>query len=223
MAISITILGQSLLKSREAARLEKEILEKQIAVALSQIQPHFLYNSLNAIEDLCYEDSEKAAKTINDFAQYLRENLDSLKGRDLVLFSQELKHTKIYLNLEQLRMGDKLKVEYDIKEEHFMLPTLTLQPIVENAVRHGIFKKEGPGTVKISTRMEKDHAVIIVEDDGVGFDTSIIGKSANDGEKSHIGIINVGRRLKAQAGGKLEIESTPGKGTKITIHGGKNE
>ena len=222
-AISITILGQSLLRARQAAVLEKEILEKQIAVALSQIQPHFLYNSLNAIEDLCYEDSEKAAKTINDFAQYLRENLDSLKGRDLVLFSQELKHTKTYLNLEQLRMGDKLRVEYDIKEENFMLPTLTLQPIVENAVRHGIFKKDGPGTVKISTRLEKDHAVIVVEDDGVGFNTSINGKTTEDGERSHIGIINVERRLRAQAGGKLEIDSIPGKGTIIKIHGGVKE
>lgn len=194
---------------------EKEIKlkEQRMSLMLSQIQPHFLYNTLNTITALCRINPKLAEETTIKFSKYLRENMYNMGKNDTQLFSKELEHTNIYLDIEKLRFGDRVKVEYDIKTEDFNMPTLTLQPIVENAVKHGICNKVEGGTIKISTEKKgKDH-IIIISDNGIGFE---MGKALNDG-RTHVGIQNVKERLKTIVDADLEITSFIGIGTVVKI------
>jgi signal transduction histidine kinase len=203
--------------SDQTERYTRQVEENaslQVEIMLSQIQPHFLFNTLAAIGRLCRNDPE-AKEAINKFARYLRGNMDSLSHQAPIPFSGELAHTKAYLELEQLRFGEELKIEYDLEVQEFLLPTLTLQPLVENAVRHGVRAREnGAGTVTIATRERADSYEIIITDDGPGFDPS--APRPEDG-RSHVGLDNVRERLRRVSGGELRIESEPGKGTKAII------
>ncbi len=192
---------------------ELELAENRIAMMLSQIQPHFLYNTLVVIRQLCDMDPKQAKAAITSFADYLRSNLDSLIIKIPIPFSSELEHVKNYLALETQRFGDLLEVKYNIKVNDFRMPSLSLQPIVENAVIHGILKKDAGGTVIISTGETADYWVVTVEDDGVGFDTEI----KHDDENTHIGIGNVEQRLESMCGGSIAINSKVGKGTEAII------
>lgn len=193
----------------------EELRDTRAELMVSQMQPHFIYNALTAIKYLCKHDPEMAAQTIDEFSGYLRGNIDSLTEKDTIPFEKELEHTRNYLAIEKKRFAERLNVTYQIETENFMIPPLTLQPIAENAVKHGICKKKGGGTLSIHV-MEIEHAYqIIVSDDGVGFDANVpVG--ARDGRK-HIGIENVRERVKQRCRGTLKIESIPGKGTVVTI------
>ena len=180
---------------------------------VSQIQPHFLYNSLTSIAMLCTKDPKRARTATINFADYLRGNMNSLKERNPVPFKQELAHLKKYLMLEEMRFGDLLHIEYDIQCSDFLIPQLSVQPLVENAVKHGVGMKEDGGTVTISTRETDDSYLVEVRDDGVGFDPSV---PKNDG-RSHVGMENVRSRLKEMVNGRVEITSEPGKGTTAVI------
>ncbi len=194
---------------------EKEIKlrEQRLQLMLSQIQPHFLYNTLNTITALCRSNPKLAEETTIKFSKYLRENMSSLEESYMNTFFQELEHTKIYLEIEKLRFGNRLKVIYDIKTNDFDMPILTLQPIVENAVKHGICKKVEGGTVTISTEKKGNDVVIKITDDGVGFE---LDETLNDGN-THIGIQNVKERLKIIINAEMEIKSFVGIGTTIKI------
>lgn len=194
-------------------RQEAELQKASIAIMLSQIQPHFLYNSLCVIQDLCNGKAPEAEQATIAFSRFLRGNLDSLKADKPIAFKQELTHTRYYLTLEQLRFGERLRVAYNIQSELFRLPALSLQPIVENAVRYGVMKRPEGGTVTISSQETNTHYVITVEDNGVGFDP--LEKHA-DG-RTHIGISNVRQRLQDMCAGSLLLESTPRQGTLATI------
>ncbi|MEG2105168.1 MAG: ATP-binding protein, partial [Oscillospiraceae bacterium] len=154
-----------------------------------------------------------AKKVTAEFADYLRHNLDSLTQSKPVPFEDELQHTKVYLGIEQKRFEERLRVVYDIERADFCVPSLTMQPLVENAVKHGVVKRKNGGTVTISTREREDCYKIIITDDGVGFD---INKPQADAD-THIGIQNVRDRLWSMCGGTLAIESEIGKGTTATI------
>ena len=188
--------------------------QQRMQIMLSQIQPHFLYNTLSAIQYLCDHDPKAAGAMTENFSRYLQGNMSALKDDGEIPFDRELEHTRIYLEIEQVRYDDALRVEYDVACTDFKLPTLTLQPIVENAVRHGARGKKGTGTVKLATREYPDRYEITVEDDGPGFDPKA-PMLADDG-RDHIGIGNVRDRLR-QIGGDLHIQSEPGKGTLVTI------
>ncbi|MBR3333471.1 MAG: histidine kinase [Clostridia bacterium] len=191
----------------ENSKLRAEIL-------LSQIQPHFLFNTLGTISHLC-TDSPEAKDAILLFSRYLRGNIDVLSHETQIPFAREAEHTKLYLELEKLRFGDSLQVSWDLACTGFRIPSLTLQPLVENAVRHGVRgNPDGCGTVRISSEDCSDHYEIRVEDDGPGFPSE--NTQAQDG-KTHVGIENVKERLRIVCGGKLEISSVPGRGTRITI------
>lgn len=194
---------------------EKEIKlrEQRVSLMLSQIQPHFLYNTLNTITALCRANPKLAEETTIKFSKYLRENMYSMGENDTHPFPQELEHTNIYLDIEKLRFGDRVKVQYDIKSDDFNMPILTLQPIVENAVKHGICKKLEGGTIKISTEKKGRDHIITIADNGIGFE---IDKALNDG-KPHIGIQNVNERLKSTVKAELEITSLIGIGTTVKI------
>ncbi|MDO4545287.1 MAG: histidine kinase [Bacillota bacterium] len=198
---------------------ELELADSHMAVMLSQIQPHFLYNTLNAIDQLCFVDPERAHRAILTFSKYLRENMDSLSKKSLVTFEEELEHTKLYLELEKMRFEENLKIVVDTPFTDFMVPVLTLQPVVENAVRYGASKRPGGGTVTISTAQDETCWRIIVADDGAGFDPadSLSDDGSISNGRSHMGIANVRSRLTAACGGKLHIDSRQGKGTIVTI------
>ncbi len=197
----------------ERNALQLELQKNRESIMLSQIQPHFLYNTLNTIYYLCGKDAKTAQNAISSFSDYLRENLDSLDSEDLVVFEKELHHVKTYLQLEQIRFDEELKVVYDIQTTAFLLPILTVQPLVENAVKHGISKKRGGGSVTVATREHADCYAITVSDTGVGFDTE---EYMHDGKK-HVGIENVRRRLQTMCGGTLSIVSAVGNGTTATV------
>ena len=194
-------------------QMQRELAESRVDIMVSQIQPHFLYNSLTSIAMLCTIDPETAQEATVTFADYLRGNMDSLKQKEPVPFSKELEHLKKYLYIEKLRFGKKLNVVYDIQTESFVLPQLSIQPLAENAVKHGISKKRGGGTLTISTRETDNAFQVIVSDDGKGFD---VNKVKNDG-RSHIGMDNVHMRLKEMCGGEVEISSKIDEGTVATV------
>lgn len=195
-------------KSKEA-----ELYDLRIEVMLSQIGHHFIFNTLSTIKYLCGKDPKAAEQTVVEFADYLRGTLDSLSQNRCIPFETELEHVKNYLAIEKKRFGDRVNVEYDIKETDFVIPALSLQPIVENAVKHGICKREDGGTIKISTYSDGDYFKIKVEDDGIGFDPS---EEKNDG-MNHIGINNVKSRLHTMCEGTLDVTSKKGIGTTAII------
>lgn len=194
-------------------KLKEELEQSRISVMLSQIQPHFLYNSLTSVMDLCDSDPKQAKAAIADFADYLRGNLSSLKTENLISFRTELEHIQKYLRLEKLRFQDELEILYDIRVQDFMLPALSVQPLIENAVKHGVGQKVGGGIVSIHTHETEEHYVVRVIDDGVGF---VDGEYAEDGG-THVGIENTKKRLEMMVNAQLEIESKKGEGTKATI------
>ena len=185
--------------------------EQRIQIMMTQIQPHFLYNTLATIRALCRRDAEKAGDVAEKFGDYLRQNLDSLNVVGLIPFQKELEHTKVYAEIEMVRF-ENIRVVYDIQDDRFDVPPLTLQPLVENAIRHGV-RIRPEGVVRISTRKAETHHEIVVWDNGTGFDVSKIDAAEGD----HIGLRNVRERIESMCGGKLEIESLPGEGATITI------
>ncbi|EEQ58402.1 ATPase/histidine kinase/DNA gyrase B/HSP90 domain protein [Clostridiales bacterium 1_7_47FAA] len=200
-------------QSRKFSQEELELEKSRTAIMLSQIHPHFLYNSLSVIKGLCQTDPRQAELAVDHFSGFLRGNLDSLTAGSPIPFSQELSHTRHYLELEQMRFGHRLNVIYDTPVTDFLIPPLTLQPIVENAVRHGIVKCEEGGTLTVATALTSDAYTVTVTDDGVGFDPS---GPLQDGKK-HIGIQNVRKRLQAQCSASLTIRSVRGCGTTAMI------
>ena len=200
-------------QKNEIAQKEVEQVKMETSLMLSQIQPHFLYNCLSTIAELCDEDPALAEKTTTTFADYLRENMDCIGSEMPVSFEEEMKHVEKYVWLEKLRFGDRVNVEYDLSRTDFLVPALTVQPLVENAIKHGICKKKGGGTVTISSYDDSKSHIITISDDGVGFDPSAI---PND-ERQHIGIGNVRKRLQSMVNGSMKIETAPGKGTTVTI------
>lgn len=199
-------------QTQQSDALKIKMAESRTAIMLSQIQPHFLYNSLTAIQDLC-RGNPTAQKAVLTFSKYLRTNMDSLFQKEPIAFEKELDHVEQYLSLEKLRYEERLSVVYEIQAIDFMMPTLTLQPIVENAVQHGVMQREEGGRIIIRTAEEADQYVISVIDDGVGFDPD----TEKDDGRSHAGIANVRMRLKAMCKGTLSFQSKSGVGTTATI------
>lgn len=209
----------------ELAERDRELAEARGDIMLSQIQPHFLYNTLTAIRELCLTDSVQAADMVTRFSRFLRENMASLTSKNPIPIDRELKHVETYLDLERRRFGDRLQVEYDIRARGFSCPPLVVQPLVENAVRHGVTRRVEGGCVTISTRELPCAFEVVVSDDGVGFDVAAqsgdaLGAPAfapGPNGRAHVGIRNVSMRLREVCGGDLEVTSTPGEGTVARI------
>ena len=217
IAISISMIlmfvASMIEQNENLARKEKEAADLRISIMISQIAPHFIYNTLTSIKEMCSSEPEMAGELTGQFAEYLRGNLESLNMDKPVPFDRELSHVKCYAAIEEKRFAGRVKVEYDIQDDEFLIPALTLQPIVENAIKHGLCKKRGGGTVIIHTERKDDSVYVTVTDNGAGFD---MNKLEGDG-KVHVGIRNVKERLSNMTGGSLNIESRVGEGTKVCI------
>ena len=189
---------------------KQKMIEKQKnALMLSQINPHFVYNTLSTIASMC-DISPKQAKYLTiDFSQYLRRNIGSLSSEELIPFESEMEHVACYLKIEKARFRERLNVIYSTQCKDFCVPPLTVQPLVENAIKHGITKKASGGTVKISTFEEEGSYVIEIIDDGVGFDT--------ESAEMHVGLENVKARVADMCRGTVTVKSTPSIGTRVTI------
>ena len=198
------------------AKEGEKIKDAQIKLMTSQIQPHFIYNVLSSISTLITIDSAKAQEALDYFTDYLRSNLSSLGEAGLISFDKELKHIKAYLSLEKIRFNDRLNVIYDIEVTDFLVPPLTIQPIVENAVKHGILEKLEGGTVKIKTYETDESYVIEVIDDGIGFDINEVDLKGTE----HIGLKNIMYRINNTNNGNFEVCSEKNNGTtiKVTFH-----
>ena len=191
-------------------RQQKENAAQQASITVLQMRPHFIYNTLMSIYYLCKQDAEKAQQVILDFSSYLRKNFTAIAKADAIPFEEELEHTRAYLAVEQARFKDQLLVEFDTPFTDFRIPPLTLQPIVENAVKHGMDPELEPLFISISTRRQDGYAEITVDDSGPGY------QPADDNEP-HIGLDNVRERLKMMCKGDLTISRRDCGGTIVTI------
>ena len=201
-------------KEQELQKQESELLEANFKIMLSQIQPHFLFNALTCIIDLCDTNPQAAKDTTIFFAHYLRNNLEAINNSHQIPFSQELKHIKNYLNIEKVRF-EGLVDEYNIQYDNFLVPILSVQPLVENAVKYGIAKNGNKGIISISTYKVDDFYVIEVSDDGAGFD---VENYKADTSRVHLGIDSCKHRIETQAHGKFMIESKIGVGTLVKVY-----
>ena len=197
---------------REITRQQQEIANQKASIMVLQMRPHFIYNTMTSIYCLCGQDPEKARQVIMDFTTYLRKNFTAIASPDLIPFSAELEHVRAYLAVEQAQYEDSLSVDYDTPHTWFRIPSLTLQPIVENAVKHGRDPYAGPFHISIRTRKTNSGSEIIVADNGRGLLPS-------DNEEPHIALKNIEERLEIMCGGSLTITPGDGSGTvvKLTI------
>ena len=195
--------------------------EQRIQIMMTQIQPHFLYNTLSTIQVLCSVDPKQAAEITGKFSAYLRQNLNTLEFSGLIPFTRELEHTKTYAEIEMIRFPN-IRVEYLVEDSDFSLPPLTIQPLVENAIRHGVRIRE-EGIVRVTARRVKDGHEIVIWDNGVGFDVNASQKK--DG--THVGLKNVRERIEKLCGGSMRVESRVGEGTTVALlipgEGGTND
>ena len=195
----------------EKIMLNAQLAESRISTMMSQIRPHFIYNTLGSIEQLCEVDPKKAGELVHDFAKYLRGNFGELDNPKPILMSQEMEHVHHYISIENVRFPD-MTFTFEMNSDDFKIPALTVQPIVENAIKHGLMRLQSGGTIRVvSFETETDYCVT-VEDDGVGFDTNVLLD-----ERKHVGLRNIRERLKTMVNGTLEIKSVVNEGTKVLI------
>lgn len=198
----------------EKARLEKQLRESRIELMGSQIQPHFIYNTLNSIQALIRIDPDEAYRMIYNFSIYLRANLISIQEQQKIPFQDELSHIKAYMEIEKVRFDERLEVVYELEVTDFMVPPLSIQPIVENAVKHGICKKPEGGTVWIRTYKDKQGIVVEVQDDGVGFE---VEKRLRNENLENVGFANMQYRVQEICHAQVNVFSKLGKGTIVSI------
>ncbi len=207
--------NKNFIKSKNIIENQKAESDAKMSIMLAQIKPHFLYNTLNSIAILCESNPKQARDLTIRFAKYLRNNMNSLSYEYPVPFTQALEILRNYLEIEKIRFSNKLKVIENIHVTDFYIPVLTIQPLCENAVKHGIAKKPTVGTLTVTTFDDKYNYYIQIEDDGVGFDPKIIEEKSKSGQS--IGLQNVRGRLKTMVGGVLTLSSTLNVGTKVVV------
>lgn len=194
-------------------RQQIEIANQRANIMVLQMRPHFIYNTMTSIYYLCDKDPQKAKRVTMDFTTYLRKNFTAIVSSEPIPFSDELEHTRAYLAVEQVQCRERLFVEYDTPHIMFRVPPLTLQPIVENAVKHGMDPEADPLRISIHTRRTDKGSEIIIEDNGSGF------APAEGGGEPHTALANIKQRLEMMCGGEMMIMPREGGGTvvKVTI------
>ena len=214
--ISISILALTMFiiilsdEVEQSLRQEQEIARQHASIMALQMRPHFIYNTMTSIYYLCDQDPARAKQITMDFTTYLRKNFTALASEELIPFTEELEHTRAYLAVEQAQFDDRLFVDYDTPHTAFRLPPLTLQPIVENAVKHGMDPEAEPLHITIRTRDTAAGSEITVLDNGPGYE-------AADKDTPHVALKNIRQRLELMCRGSMRIESLKGGGTAVTV------
>ena len=212
IAIEVLFFFVNVQKNLDLAKEEEKNTDAQIKIMLSQIKPHFIYNALSSISTLISINPAKAEAALDGFTEYLRHNLSSLTATKLIPFEDELKHIKTYVSLEKMRFGERVNLVYDTKVTDFCVPPLSIQPIVENAIKHGILKRLDGGTVVIKSFETDKNYVIEIKDDGVGFNSDEMDFNGNE----HVGLKNIYYRIK-NCGGNMTVKSETNKGTDVIV------
>jgi two-component system LytT family sensor kinase len=214
--------GQVELASADAQRTQ--LMAAELRALRAQISPHFIYNSLTAVASFTRTDPERARELLLEFADFTRYALR--RGGEFTTLAEELRNTERYLVLEQARFGDRLRVSLRVAPEvlSIALPFLVLQPLVENAVRHGLEGHAGAVTVSISALDDGSDALLVIEDDGSGARPDVIRAALErggvaEGPRGSVGLGNVDARLRHVFGDPygLVVETAPTAGTKVTL------
>ena len=208
MIMLATILMEQLDKFLKQSRENANLRTKKLVL---QMRPHFIYNTMTTIYYLCKQDADKAQQVTNDFTEYLRNNFSAIASENTVPFDDELKHTKAYFAVEKAQHEDNLFVEYDTPHTRFRVPPLTLQPLVENAVKHGMDPDGDPLHILVKTRQTANGSEITIENDGPDFDPE------SDNDEPHIALNNIRQRLYMMCKGSLEIRKRQGGGTSVKV------
>lgn len=205
-------------RERDMAQMEESLRRMKMKTLIDMMHPHFLYNALSSIREIVLTDPEYGADLIYDFTTHLRAGIRAATGDDLIDFGQEMENIRAFINIEMMRFAGRLKVEYDIETEDFKVPPLTVQPLVENAIRHGIYEgAAGEGVVRLSARRKGSDIIVQVSDNGAGFDTGKLKEDIFEGSSGSTGIYNAVFRLENMASARVDIDSAPGAGTTITV------
>ena len=212
-SVEILFLFLNVEKNIKLREEERRLKDADVKIMVSQIQPHFVYNTLSSISTLITLDPSAAQKALDEFTDYLRMNFSTLTETKLVSFEDELKHIKTYVDLEKLRFNERLNVIYDINVTEFSVPPLSIQPLVENAIKHGVLKKIEGGQVTLKTYETDDAFIVEVIDDGIGFDMNNVDFKGN----RHIGLNNVKHRIETMSKGEINFESEINKGTTVVV------
>ena len=197
----------------------QEALKNEMAFLQAQIKPHFLYNALSTIMSYCYTDGARAGDLLSNLSEYLQKSFNIDNTATTVSLENELERTKAYTEIEKARFGERLTVEYDVDEslmEQRILP-LTIQPLVENSIRHGLMKRKNGGSVKIAVKREMDKIGITVEDNGIGIEDlgAVFQRKDSSKQKGGVGLTNIKRRLMKYYGTELYVASNVKEGTKV--------
>ncbi|WP_407384302.1 sensor histidine kinase [Ruminococcus sp.] len=212
--VSIMLLAMELMlfidQGKRYLKQKEELANQKASLAVLQMRPHFIYNTMTSIYYLIEQDAPKAQQVTLDFTDYLRKNFTAIAKEGTIPFAEELEHTRAYLAVEQVRFEGKLFVEFDAPYTSFRLPPLTLQPIVENAVKHGVDPDLDPLTIRIQTREVKNGVEITVADTGPGF-------GVKDNDEPHIALANIRERLEMMCKGTLTVSEREGGGTVVSI------
>ena len=191
----------------------KTLLEKQkLDNAISRVEPHFMFNVLSSIYYIVDKDPKLAKEAINDFSKYMRDSIESIDKPQIISFKEELEYCRNYLSLEQMRYGDELSIHYDLKIDDFFVLRFSLQPIIENAIKHGTSQNKNGGNLWIESYSEDKYNIVCIRDDGPGFDINILNST------NRIGIKNVKYRIQNLIHGDIIFESIENKGTVVKVY-----
>lgn len=198
---------------RRVARQQEQLAQARLAISANQIRPHFIFNSLTAIYYLCDTDPERAKEAIQSFSHYLRTNLELVDREMVIPFDREISHVRYYLDLEMLRYGDRLRIYWDLQARDFMIPVLSVQPLAENAIKHGISDMPEGGALSISSRETADGYEVRVVNEGRPYRSQEVSS-----DHMAVGLRSVRERVEQLLGGSVEIGVGPmGQGAEAVI------
>ena len=216
VALGVVMMGLSMFVAivseqiEQYMRLQQEAAHQRTRIMMLQMRPHFIHNTMTSIYYLCEQDPKTAQQVTMDFNTYLRKNFNAIVKDETIPFDEELEHTRAYLAVEQAQFANKLVVDYDTPHTQFHMPPLTLQPLAENAVKHGMSPQTIPLHITIRTRETEFGSEVVVEDNGPGFDSAEI-------DKPHTTLANIRQRLETMCNGTLDITSREGGGTMVKV------
>lgn len=198
--------------------LENDLMRSKIRNLNTQIQPHFVFNVINSIQEIVYENPDYASELLGDFAIHLRGVVRMMDDSSRVLFSDELRSIKAYADIEKMRMGERLKLVYEVEADDFYVSPLSIQPLVENAIRHGVRNNvNADGTVIIHSYENKNEWIVEVTDFGSGFDVEETMDEIRKRRLDSSGLMNTVYRLEKEMDAVVEINSEIGYGTRVTV------